>query len=64
MITNFTEGTLVTNGSEYAVVKNCIHGNPYYALIGYPEDGYTAEEIANAKLVADWDEVNVNECCG
>ena len=68
-INDMTEGDLVTNGSdEYAKVKFCNHGNPYYAYIGTKSNAeqmdYTEEDIESAEIVSDWYDVNVNECCG
>lgn len=60
-------GTLVTNGSEYAKVKECVHGNLYYAYIGTADEAgqsYEDDEIAEAVEVSDWDYVSVEECCG
>ncbi len=67
-IENIEEGSLVTDGSEFAKVEYCAHDNKFYALRGSEKelvrDGYTAEEIAAAVEVSDWDEAQAEECCG
>ena len=66
-IENLEESSLVTNGFEFALVKYCAHGNKFYSFVGSEEDAerdHSAEEIDNAILVSDWDDVNVDECCG
>ena len=60
-------GTLVTDGSDYAKVKACVHGNLFYAFIGSASDAeqtYSEDKINSAVEVSDWDEVSVEECCG
>ena len=68
-INEVNEDELVENGAgEYARKKYCIHRNPYYAYIGTYEDAgrldYTEDEIDNAPIVSDWDDISVEECCG
>jgi len=67
-IAELEDGTLVTDGQQYARVKRCIHNNPFYAYIGTDGDvaimGYEADEIENAVRVSDWDEDKVGHCCG
>ncbi|MBA7524719.1 hypothetical protein ES705_16861 [subsurface metagenome] len=65
---NLEIGTLVKDGNapEYARVKECVHGNLYYAYLGGRDTllGYSETEIDEAVIVEDWNEDKISECCG
>ena len=68
-INELSVGTLVVFEGEYAKVKECVHGNAYYALLGSEKDCLyyeyaTKEELDSAEDVVDFNENHLENCCG
>ena len=63
-------GNLVYCDGEYAVTKECIHGNLYYAYIGSEDDAikqdYKTKELDKAEVISrdEWEKDRISHCCG
>ena len=63
-------GNLVFCDGSYAVTRECIHGNMFYAYIGTEDEAlqqnYTAEDLDEADVISydEWEKPRISHCCG